>query len=555
VRNLPVLAWSARPTARREIRFLVLCALTLGLSACAGGSSSGPPSTKFTIGGTVSALANTKVVLRDNGGDDLSVSANGSFTFTTPVRSGEDYSVTVRTQPSDPEQTCEVTNGTGTATANVMSVTVDCGHDEWAWMSGADVVDKAGIYGTLGTPSAANVPGARRGAVTWTDSAGNAWLFGGHGYDSAGTVGQLNDLWKYSAGEWTWMGGSDLANQVGTYGILGTPSAADVPGARGQAVGCTDASGNFWLFGGHGYDSAGTDGNLNDLWKYSAGEWTWMGGSDLANQVGNYGTLGTPTPENIPGPRQQAVAWTDASGSFWLFGGDNYDSEGTIYDLNDLWKYSKGEWTWMGGSDLANQSGTYGTLGTLSATNFPGARFAAVTWLDSSKNVWLFGGGGYDSAGTDGLLNDLWKYSEGKWTWMGGSDLSNQVGSYGTPGTLTPGNIPGARGQSVAWTDASGNVWLFGGEGYHSTGTIGYLNDLWKYSGGEWTWMGGSDLANQSGTYGTLGTPAPGNVPGAQYYRPDAWTDSSGNLWLFGGDGYDSAGKLGLLNDLWRYEP
>jgi len=484
VRNLPVLAWSARPTARREIRFLVLCALTLGLSACAGGSSSGPPSTKFTIGGTVSALANTKVVLRDNGGDDLSVSANGSFTFTTPVRSGEDYSVTVRTQPSDPEQTCEVTNGTGTATANVMSVTVDCGHDEWAWMSGADVVDKAGIYGTLGTPSAANVPGARRGAVTWTDSAGNAWLFGGHGYDSAGTVGQLNDLWKYSAGEWTWMGGSDLANQVGTYGILGTPSAADVPGARGQAVGCTDASGNFWLFGGHGYDSAGTDGNLNDLWKYSAGEWTWMGGSDLANQVGNYGTLGTPTPENIPGPRQQAVAWTDASGSFWLFGG-----------------------------------------------------------------------GGYDSAGTDGLLNDLWKYSEGKWTWMGGSDLSNQVGSYGTPGTLTPGNIPGARGQSVAWTDASGNVWLFGGEGYHSTGTIGYLNDLWKYSGGEWTWMGGSDLANQSGTYGTLGTPAPGNVPGAQYYRPDAWTDSSGNLWLFGGDGYDSAGKLGLLNDLWRYEP
>ena len=555
MRNLPVLAWSARPTARREIRFLVLCALTLGLSACAGGSSSGPPSTKFTIGGTVSALANTKVVLRDNGGDDLSVSANGSFTFTTPVRSGEDYSVTVRTQPSDPEQTCEVTNGTGTATANVMSVTVDCGHDEWAWMSGADVVDKAGIYGTLGTPSAANVPGARRGAVTWTDSAGNAWLFGGHGYDSAGTVGQLKEVWKYSAGEWTWMGGSDLANQVGTYGILGTPSAADVPGARGQAVGCTDASGNFWLFGGHGYDSAGTDGNLNDLWKYSAGEWTWMGGSDLANQVGNYGTLGTPTPENIPGPRQQAVAWTDASGSFWLFGGDNYDSEGTIYDLNDLWKYSKGEWTWMGGSDLANQSGTYGTLGTLSATNFPGARFAAVTWLDSSKNVWLFGGGGYDSAGTDGLLNDLWKYSEGKWTWMGGSDLSNQVGSYGTPGTLTPGNIPGARGQSVAWTDASGNVWLFGGEGYHSTGTIGYLNDLWKYSGGEWTWMGGSDLANQSGTYGTLGTPAPGNVPGAQYYRPDAWTDSSGNLWLFGGDGYDSAGKLGLLNDLWRYEP
>jgi N-acetylneuraminic acid mutarotase len=138
---------------------------------------------------------------------------------------------------------------------------------------------------------------------------------------------------------------------------------------------------------------------------------------------------------------------------------------------------------------------------------------------------------------------------------MGGSDLANQIGTYRTLGTPARGNIPGARGQAVAWTDASGNFWLFGGEGYHSAGTVGYLNDLWKYSGGEWTWMGGSDLANQSGTYGTLGAPAPGNVPGARYYRPDAWTDASGNLWLFGGDGYDSAGKLDRLNDLWKYEP
>ena len=555
VRNLHVLAWSARPTGQREMLFLILCALTLGLSACAGGSSSASPSAKYTIGGMVSALADTRVVLRNEGGDDLSLRANGSFTFTTPVRRGGAYSVTVLTQPSDPAQTCEVTNGTGTATANVTSVKVDCGHDEWTWMGGSNVVDKAGNYGTLGTPSAANVPGARRGAVTWTDSAGNVWLFGGHGYDSAGTFGQLNDLWKYSAGEWTWMGGPELANQSGTYGTLGTPSAANIPGARGQAVACTDASGNLWLFGGHGYDSGGTDGNLNDLWKYSAGEWTWMGGSDMANQVGNYGTLGTPSAASIPGARQQAVAWTDAAGSFWLFGGDSYDPVEMVYDLNDLWKYSKGEWTWMGGSDLSNQSGTYGTLGTPSATNVPGARFAAVTWIDSSKNVWLFGGGGYDAAGTDGLLNDLWKYSDGKWTWMGGSDLANQIGTYRTLDTPARGNIPGARGQAVAWTDASGNFWLFGGEGYHSAGTVGYLNDLWKYSGGEWTWMGGSDLANKTGTYRTLDTPAPGNVPGARYYRPDAWADASGNLWLFGGDGYDSAGKLDLLNDLWRYEP
>jgi hypothetical protein len=59
---------------------------------------------------------------------------------------------------------------------------------------------------------------------------------------------------------------------------------------------------------------------------------------------------------------------------------------------------------------------------------------------------------------------------------------------------------------------------------------------------GEWTWMGGSktvptvpgQLAGQPGVYGTLGTPAPGNTPGARTY-PLGWTDNNGNLWLFGG--------------------
>ncbi|HTW74183.1 MAG TPA: hypothetical protein VMD56_04600 [Steroidobacteraceae bacterium] len=535
-------------------RMSMLCALTPGLFACAGGGHAAPPSANIAGGGALSAPAGTKLV-RDDGGSDLSLGTNGAASFSTPVGSGGAYRVTFLTPPSHPRQPCPQTRDTRTATANLTGVSANCGHGEWTWMGGSNVADKPGIYGTLGTPSAANVPGARRGAVAWRDSAGNVWLFGGFGYDSAGTAGQLNDLWRYGAGEWTWMGGSDRANQTGTYGTLGKPSAANIPGARGQAVARTDASGNLWLFGGHGYDSNGAEGNLSDLWRYSAGQWTWMGGSDLDNQVGNYGTQGTPDPGNFPGARQQAVAWIDAAGNFWLFGGDTYDQAGMLYELNDLWKYGQGKWTWMGGSDLSNQDGIYGTLGTPSATNAPGARFAAVTWTDASDNVWLFGGGGYDSVGTDGVLNDLWRYSRGQWTWMGGSNLANQTGTYGTPGRPARANIPGARGQAVAWTDASGNFWLFGGEGYHSAGTIGYLNDLWEYRGGEWTWMGGPDSPNQPGTYGTLGTPAPGNVPPARFFRPVAWTDASGNLWLFGGAGYDSTGRLDLLNDLWRYEP
>ena len=40
------------------------------------------------------------------------VSANGSFTFATPVASGAGYGVTVKTNPSG--QACTVSNGSGT---------------------------------------------------------------------------------------------------------------------------------------------------------------------------------------------------------------------------------------------------------------------------------------------------------------------------------------------------------------------------------------------------------------------------------------------------------
>ncbi len=81
----------------------------------------------YTIGGAVSGLTGTGLVLQDNGGDNLTVSANGTFTFATPVASGAAYAVTVLTQPSGPSQTCAVTMGTGTvASANVTNAAVTC---------------------------------------------------------------------------------------------------------------------------------------------------------------------------------------------------------------------------------------------------------------------------------------------------------------------------------------------------------------------------------------------------------------------------------------------
>ncbi len=432
-------------------------------------------------------------------------------------------------------------------------------HNEWTWVSGANVVNQFGTYGTMGTAAAANTPGARVNAVTWTDKSGDFWLFGGYGRSSAvaDEEGDLNDLWNYSGGQWTWVGGSSQTEQPGIYGTKGVAASSNVPGGRYLAVSWTDAQGNFWLFGGLGIDSAGTRGDLNDLWRYSSGQWTWMSGSNLAEQAGTaganwpgvYGVQGVAASDNVPAARVQASSWSDSSGDLWLFGGEGNDSTASFGELNDLWKYSGGEWTWMAGSNLANQSGTYGTQGTAAPGNTPGSRFGAVTWTDSTGNLWLFGGYGAGSIGNGGELNDLWRYSAGQWTWMGGSNQDDELGTYGTQGVAAPGNMPGARDSAVSWIDAAGNFWLFGGSAPWD------YNDLWKYSGGQWTWVSGSNLAGQTGSYGTQGTPAPNNVPGCRNGAV-SWTDTFGNLWLFGGDDPITIGcGGGKFNDLWEYQP
>ncbi len=81
----------------------------------------------FTVGGTAAGLAGEGLVLQNGGADDVTVNALGSFAFPTPLLVGASYSVTIKTQPSDPSQTCTVTNGEGVVTSeNVTTVEVSC---------------------------------------------------------------------------------------------------------------------------------------------------------------------------------------------------------------------------------------------------------------------------------------------------------------------------------------------------------------------------------------------------------------------------------------------
>jgi 6-phosphogluconolactonase (cycloisomerase 2 family) len=100
----------------------------LACTSCGGGGSGSPPlpQARYTIGGTVAGLQGRDVVLALNGGDTVTVSTNGGFTFASPLPAGAGYAVTISRQPASPSQECTVAQASGTANAPVTSVLITC---------------------------------------------------------------------------------------------------------------------------------------------------------------------------------------------------------------------------------------------------------------------------------------------------------------------------------------------------------------------------------------------------------------------------------------------
>jgi hypothetical protein len=585
-----------------------------------------------TIGGNVSGLAaNSSVILQNNGGDSLTVTANGAFTFKTAVTGPTDaYAVTVLTQPTSPNQICTVAGGSGTATANVTSVAVSC---VLSYTVGGTVTGVVGTGLTLQNSS-------DQEQLTISPANGNqAFTF--KNLVPTGTTYTITIASQPTGPTQTCVvtpstaSGTANANVTSvivtcpavTYSIGGT-----VVGLAGIAPNngpLTDGSfilqnvlGNTLVIPQNGPFTFATPEALNDqyqlsvfhgpstqpqgctLWDYKGvvtasvtdivvdcahNDWTWIDGTKTAGtavpvapQYGSFPTAaptGSPNPfSNTPGARYGAAGWTDSSGSLFLFGGDGWELSGSTAPdslnsaLNDLWVCDMSwgdycQWQLVGAYDptAVIVNGKASTIGAQIVSNAqheglggfgttPFARLGAAAWTDAAGNFWLFGG----SDGNN-FLCDLWVYNhaglnpnnyttaEGSWSFMGGlGTLVDQPGNY-TSGTL----FPGSRTNPVTWTDASGNLWLFGGYGYDSQNILGFLNDLWEFNTTSLKWSfvsgGTTNKANQNGVYA-----APG-VPGGRQ-EAVGWTDGNGNLWLFGGEGLDSAGTPnGILDDLWVY--
>ena len=111
--------------APARLSLTALCALSACVLAACGGGGDDPSGGLGSVSGVLSGLEQSKfLVLQNNGGDDLALSANGAFAFAQPMALGAAYAVTVKTQPAG--QQCTVGQGTGTLAATSTNVRVDC---------------------------------------------------------------------------------------------------------------------------------------------------------------------------------------------------------------------------------------------------------------------------------------------------------------------------------------------------------------------------------------------------------------------------------------------
>jgi len=111
------------------IEIVVLFGLVTSIFSCGGngGGNDNNGDAQYSVGGSVTGLAGSGLVLRNNGADDLPIFNDGPFEFAAKLDDGDDYSVTVKDHPTSPLQACQVTDATGSINgSDVTNVDVSC---------------------------------------------------------------------------------------------------------------------------------------------------------------------------------------------------------------------------------------------------------------------------------------------------------------------------------------------------------------------------------------------------------------------------------------------
>ena len=285
-------------------------------------------------------------------------------------------------------------------------------------------------------------------------------LFGGLGKNGVG----LDDLWILNLRAKTW-------RQLFKKG----PSARGHPG--------------LWCFGSFMFIFGGVDKGqiLDDMWKFNliTLEWTLLQPLSVDMEF--------PGKAYLPVGRNGPATWISGE-AFYMFGGNaapsfSYSLQQVEGLVSDLWRYFPCNSTWdhVKGPVKTNHKKVHAHFRKHSDNNTPGPRIGAGSWLDSSGNLWLFGGAGHDTHPTTAnehsqVLSDIWRFNTKLKTWafIGGPRESGKAGVYKSFGKETEDGLPGGRTEMMVFPGSSDKIYIFGGVGHGGRKVGGFLNDLWS---------------------------------------------------------------------------
>ncbi len=436
----------------------------------------------YTIGGTVTGLGSGKtLVLQNNGGDDLSITQNGSFTFQSPLAYGSSYNVTVVTQPAG--QTCIVSNGSGTISADVTDIKVTCGNH-------GSLDPSFGSNGVVTHDGAAGGSGNDRGNSIIYDL--DRIVVAGDSTNSSGDTDMV--IWAYT----------DEGILDTSFGKGGLRVLKDTAGGTGNdhgysvvATGRGFAEPKYYVAG----DSTNPSGNLDmTIWAFNAD-----GTEDTA-----FGTSGYITNDNASGGSGHDSGYGIVLSSGVLACGKSMRS-GIDSDMV-LWKYDyKGSLdSGFGNNGIVVQDNSGFDYGYSIAAD-SNQRLLVTGWIFGSTNlnliVWRFTSTGtLDSTfGSSGYVtfdgsNDDRGYSVAVdssdrvlvvGSTSDGNDLNMIVLRYNSDGTLDTANFGGGQGYVIFDTgtadeegysvtiDSSGNILI---TGYITNASGDRDIAIWRYT-------------------------------------------------------------------------
>lgn len=320
--------------------------------------------------------------------------------------------------------------------------------------------------------------------------------------------------------EWNHQMGSGMGNQPSI--VLGATQRKSLdnkfghpaPGSRSGSAGWRDSLGNFYLFGGEGFDEHSTDQAhyLNDLWIFNSSTKSWHQEDPTDTGVT---PSSHPNKRQVPKARKGAVMCGISGVLLLIFGGQSGPEE----VLYDTWIYNIPMHSWL----------------PLYAHHLhkepvhPSARTAAHAWCLEDKIV-IHGGAQSSSV----ILHDMWEFSLRNLTWQ-------QI-------VVKADAQPPPRCGGSAWPGVNGYLYMFGGstnpssviKKFRTYEASGFMNDMWQFKLKTHVW--------QSIMVNSALSPPPRQLC-------SHWTDNKIHLWLTHGQVKSSQQPHGeLTQDTWMFD-